>query len=82
MPTIALLGGEDSVEHSLRSVLTGAVAYLLDVAEAVVIHSVQSGLSGNLPFVVERIPDQDFDESRPIRHRLTIDLSAIGLEQA
>ena len=73
-PTISLEGGDDPAAYSIRSVLVGVVAYLLDVAEAVVIHSVFNGLSGRLPFVVQRIPDSEVDESRPVRHRLTVDL--------
>lgn len=80
-PTISLEGGDDTAEYSLRSVLVNVVPYLLSVAEAVVIHSVLNGFSSGLPFVVQPIPDPEVDPSKPVRYRLTADLSALNDEE-
>ncbi|MYE81553.1 MAG: hypothetical protein F4X36_06850 [Gammaproteobacteria bacterium] len=61
--------------------MVDVVPYLLNVAEAVVIHSVLNGLSCGSPLVVQRIPDSEVDASRPVRHRLTVDAANINDEE-
>lgn len=81
VPTISLRGGEDPTEYTLKEALEKTVSYLVNVAEAVVTHAVLDGLSNDFPFLVERIPDSEVDESKPIRHRLTIDTTKLKLPE-
>ena len=77
VPLLSLEGGEDETKYAIKEALLMSVEYLLDVAEAVVIHSVLDGISDRFPFIVQRIPESEIDQSKPIRHRLTIDTSKL-----
>jgi hypothetical protein len=63
----------------IKEEMFAALEFLIQMAEAMLIHLVMHKVSKQFPFIVEEIPDEDIDRNTPIRYRLSIDASKLRL---
>ena len=65
----------------MKETLINSVDYLLDIAEAVTIHSIMGSISSNFPYVLEQISDKEINRATPIRYRLSIDPTKLNVPE-
>jgi hypothetical protein len=63
----------------IKEEMFAAVEFLIQMAEAMLIHLVMHKVSKQFPFIVEEILDEDIDLNTPIRYRLSIDAGKLRL---
>lgn len=78
-PTWQLSGIEDTEPHAIKEEMFEAIDFLIQIAEAMLIHLVLHRISQQFPFIVQEIPDEEVDSKRPIRFQLSIDMSKLHL---
>lgn len=65
--------------RSIREEMFGAVDFLTQMMEAMLIHLVMGAVGERIPFFIEQIPDANIDPKMPIRYRLSIDTSKMKI---
>jgi len=78
-PTWQLVGTGDQEPRPVKDEMHAAIVFLLQVAEAMLIHLVMHRISRQFPFVVEEIPDENVDPKVSIKYRLTIDITKLKM---
>lgn len=78
-PTWQLSGTKNSEPRPIKEEMVAAIDFLVQVAEAMLIHLVLHRISPQFPFIVEEIPDEDIDSKLPIKFRLSIDISKLHM---
>ena len=61
----------------IRDEMLAAVGFLVQIAEAMLIHLVMGAVSKQIPFVMEEIDDTHVNPKTPIRYRLSIDIKRL-----
>lgn len=69
----------DREPHPIKEEMDAANQFLLEMAEAMLIHLVMHSISRKFPFVIEVVPDDRVDEKAPIKYRLSIDVSKLRM---
>ncbi len=69
----------DEVPRPIKEDMDAANHFLLQVAEAMLIHLVMHSLSKTFPFVIEEIPEDRIDEKIPVKYRLSVDVSKLRM---
>lgn len=72
-PTWQLVGSGNQEARPVKDEMHAALFFLIQVAEAMLIHLVMHRISPQFPFVVAEIPDENIDPKLPMKYRLTID---------
>lgn len=72
-PIWQLVGTGDQEARPVKDEMHAAIVFLIQVAEAMLIHLVMHRISPQFSFVVEEIPDEQVDPKLPMKYRLTID---------
>lgn len=80
VPTWQLVGREDQGEPSpIKEEMFAAVEFLIQVAEAMLLHLVMQLVSQRFPYFIEEIPLENVDPKMPIKYRLSIDISKLRM---
>lgn len=78
-PTWQLSGTENSEPRPVKEEMFAAIGFLVQLAEAMLIHLVLYRISRQFPYIVEEIPDEDVDDKLPIKFRLSIDITKLHM---
>jgi hypothetical protein len=63
----------------IREEMLASIAFLIQLAETMLIHLVMHSVSKRFPYIVVEIPDVDVDPKVPIRYRLSLDHSKLRM---
>jgi len=64
----------------IRKDMLDGVDFLVEIAEAMLIHLVMHTIDDRYPFVVRQVPDAWIDPKKPIRYRLLLDVAKVKIE--
>lgn len=81
IPTWRLSNSDTPEARPIKEEMHAAIAFLVQVAEAMLIHLVMHKVSRQFPFLVEEILDEDVDVKVPIKYRLSIDVTKLRMTQ-
>lgn len=65
--------------HPIKEEMLATIGFLTDMAEAMIIHLIMSSPS-DYPLALEIIEEEKIDPDKPIRYRLTVDISRMGID--
>ena len=60
--------------------MSGVVQFLIQMAEAMLIHLVMASVTKNVPFIIVPIDDAKIDRTNPIKYRLSIDMARMKIQ--
>jgi hypothetical protein len=63
----------------IREEMLATTEFLMQLAEAMLIHLVMYRVSKHFPYIVVEVPDTDVDPKIPIKYRLSIDPSRLRI---
>jgi len=61
--------------HPVREEMSAAVEFLVQIAEVMLIHLVLGAVNKQIPFVIEKIEAAQVNPARPIKYRLSVDIT-------
>lgn len=64
----------------IKEEMRATVEFLVEMAEAMVIHLVMATVVDHIPFILEKFVEAEIDPDNPIRYRLSIELGKLGLK--
>ena len=67
----------EPVVASMKSAIEFAVTF----SESMLVHYLLASIKSNFPYYVEEIPEKDIDPKKPIRYRLSIDISSMKFKR-
>jgi hypothetical protein len=67
--------------ESIVASMESAIEYVVTLSESMLIHYLLATTKSNFSYFVEEIPEKDIDPKKPIRYRLSIDMSSIKFER-
>ena len=65
--------------HPIKEEMLATITFLTEMAEAMIIHLIMSSPS-DYPLAIETIEESKIDSNNPVRYRLTVNLSQMGIE--
>jgi hypothetical protein len=68
---------EGQEPRPIKEEMIAAIEFLVQMAEAMLIHLVMFRLSKQFPFIILEIPEKDIDANCPIKYKLSIDISKL-----
>lgn len=71
----------DQEPRPIKEEMFAAIEFLIQIAEAMLIHLVMHRVSKKFPFIVEEISDKNVNVNNPIKYRLSIDVSKLKITQ-
>jgi hypothetical protein len=66
--------------HSIRDDMLAGVDFLVEIAEAMLIHLVMHAADKRIPFIIVEVDAEHSDPALPIRYRLSIDASRLRVD--
>jgi hypothetical protein len=63
----------------IKEEMLASITFLIQLAEAMLIHLVMHKVSKQAPYIVVEVPDTDVDPNVPIKYRLSIDLTKLKM---
>lgn len=64
----------------IKEEMRAVIVFLVEMAEAMLIHLVMALVVKGIPFIVERIEDSKIDQQKPIKYRLSLDFNKLKFE--
>ena len=63
--------------HPIKEEMSATILFLMQMAEAMLIHLVMHSISKKFPFIIEEVPDDSVDLKNPIKYRLSVDVNKL-----
>jgi len=79
VPSWWIVGAADQEAHPIKEEMFSAVDFLMQAAEAMLLHLVIHCMSKEIPFIVEVIPDERVNPENPIKYRMSIDITKLKM---
>lgn len=69
---------EGNEPESIIASMKSAIEFVVKFSETMLVHFLLAATKSKVPYYVEEIPDKDIDPKKPIKYRLSIDISEIS----
>ena len=70
----------DDTPRPVREEMSAAVEFLIQMAEAMLIHLVMATVTNTFPFIIEQIEDAQVNPKMPIKYRLSVDIARMKVD--